>query len=389
LRVTYKRKSEYYSLKLYLTEDEFEKAMSKSPGKKLTNVRDEIDKERTKANNIIAEIPHFNFDEFRRRFRSESGKIDFFERMKIEIESLRKDGREKYAIGFETSLNSLKTFSGRESLLAEEIDVDFLKNYEKWMLLKGRSRTTIGIYLRNVRTVFNQEIEAKNISQSLYPFGKSKTKFKIPSGSGTKKFLEKEELKKLYQYNIIPKSSAHKFRDYWFFIYLCNGLNVKDMAMLRYKNLTDDKILFVREKTKNTTKEKEIRIEVPLIPEVSKIIETWGNEIANPDTFLFPILNEGLSPRQIVRRVEDTVSHINKTMQQIAEKSGIEKNVTTYVARHSFATMLKREGFSTEFIQEALGHTDVRTTRSYLGSFGSDIKQKAANSLLSFNNSNI
>lgn len=250
LRITFKRKSEYYSLKLYLTEDEFEKAMSKSPGKKLTDVRAEIDKERTKANNIIAEIPLFNFDEFRRRFRSESGKIDFFERMKLEIESLRKDGREKYAIGFETSLNSLKAFSGKEKLMAEEVDVDFLKNYEKWMLLKGRSRTTIGIYLRNVRTVFNQEVEAKNISQTLYPFGKSKNKFKIPSGSGTKKFLEKEELKKLYNFRTIPGSTIDKYRDYWFFIYLCNGLNVKDMAMLRYKNISDDKLLFVREKTK-------------------------------------------------------------------------------------------------------------------------------------------
>ncbi len=384
LRVTHNRKSQYISLKLYLTQDEFEKAMSQKPGKNLLKVRNIIDEERTKAINIINEMSKFTFSEFKRRFQSDTGKIDFFERMRIEAENLREEGREKYAIGFDTSLNSLKMYSGKEVLMAEDIDADFLNKYEQWMLQRGRSKTTIGIYLRNVRTVFNQEIEAKNISPDLYPFGKSKAKFKIPSGSGTKKFLEKDELKKLYQHKVTLGSNAHRFRDYWFFIYLCNGLNVKDMGMLKYKNITNDKIIFVREKTKNTTKGNEIKIEVPLLPEAIEIIERWGNKYINPDTFLFPILNEGLSPRQVVRRIEDAVSDINKAMQEIAKSAGVNKNVTTYVARHTFATMLKREGFSTEFIQEALGHTDVRTTRSYLGSFDSGIKQKAAKSLLSF-----
>lgn len=384
LRVTYNRKSQYISLKLYLTPEEFEKAMSQKPGKNLLKVRKTIDEERTKAINIISEMPKFTFDEFKRRFGSATGKIDFFERMRIEAENLRKEGREKYAIGFETSLNSLIKYSGKEVLMAENINADFLNKYEQWMLQQGRSKTTIGIYLRNVRTVFNQEIEAKNISSDLYPFGKSKAKFKIPAGTGTKKFLEKDELKKLYQHKVIPGSPAHRFRDYWFFIYLCNGLNVKDMGMLRYKNVIDEKILFVREKTKNTTKGNEIKIEVPLLPEAKEIINKWGNNCIDSNTFIFPILKEALTPRQVVRRIEDTVSDINTTMQKIAKEAGVNKNVTTYVARHTFATMLKREGFSTEFIQEALGHTDVRTTRSYLGSFDSGTKQKAAKSLLAF-----
>lgn len=388
LRITYNRRSEYYSLRIYLTEEEFEKAMSIKPGRKLAEVRSSIDAERIKAEEIIREMPVFNFEEFKLRYKSDTGKVDFFQRMKIKTENLRKEGREKYAISFETTLNSLVAFCQKEVLMTEEIDVDFLKSYENWMIQKGKSKATIGIYLRNVRTVFNQEIDSKNISPQLYPFGKSKSKYKIPSGSGIKKFLEKEELKKLYQFQVTPGTLQQKYRDYWFFIYLCNGLNVKDMAMLKYKNLEGERVLFVREKTKNSTRDKEILIEAPLVGEAKQIIERWGNKPLSPDAYIFPVLKEGLTPRQIIRRVEDTVSKINTTMQLIAEQVGVSKNVTTYVARHTFATMLKREGFSIEFIQEALGHTDARTTRSYLGSFSSAAKTKAAEKLLTFDNEN-
>lgn len=386
LRITHNRKSEYFSLKIYLTDDEFEQVMSIKPGRALVKVRNLIDAERLRAEEIINDMAVFNFLEFKLRYKSDTGKVDFFKRMGLQIENLRSEGREKYAISFDTTLNSIKAFWNKDTLMIEDIDLNFLKKYEKWMLDNGKSKTTLGIYLRNVRTIFNQEIAAKNVSAELYPFGKSKSKFKIPSGSGIKKFLEKEEIKLLYYYELEQESNAQRYRDYWFFIYLCNGLNVKDMAMLKYKNIDAGRILFVREKTKNTTRDHEVLIEVPIINEVSNIITRWGNKHTSSETYIFPILKEGLSPRQVIRRVEDTVSNINATMKIIAEKTGVTKNVTTYVARHTFATMLKREGFSVEFIQEALGHTDARTTRSYLGSFGSEVKSKAAEKLLSFNN---
>ena len=63
---------------------------------------------------------------------------------------------------------------------------------------------------------------------------------------------------------------------------------------------------------------------------------------------------------------------------------GIKKKATTYVARHTFSTILKRSGASTEQIQEALGHTDMKTTESYLGSFDKETKKQLASPLTSF-----
>ena len=78
------------------------------------------------------------------------------------------------------------------------------------------------------------------------------------------------------------------------------------------------------------------------------------------------------------------VRSVNDWMAKIRKKLSIEKKITTYVARHTFSTVLKRSGASTEYIQEALGHTDIKTTESYLDSFGKEIKKEFSNKLTSF-----
>jgi integrase/recombinase XerD len=71
-------------------------------------------------------------------------------------------------------------------------------------------------------------------------------------------------------------------------------------------------------------------------------------------------------------------------MGKIRKKLGIEKKVTTYVARHTFSTVMKRSGASTEFIQEALGHTNIKTTENYLDSFEKEVKKEFASKLVPF-----
>jgi len=66
---------------------------------------------------------------------------------------------------------------------------------------------------------------------------------------------------------------------------------------------------------------------------------------------------------------------INYWMKEILPNLGIDKKATTYVARHTFSTVLKRSGASIEFIQEAMGHTDIKTTESYLDSFDKETKE--------------
>ncbi len=82
--------------------------------------------------------------------------------------------------------------------------------------------------------------------------------------------------------------------------------------------------------------------------------------------------------------IELFIASINDWMRKIRKKLGIEKNITTYVARHTFSTVMKRSGASTEFIQEALGHTNIKTTESYLDSFEKEVKKEFAGKLIAF-----
>jgi site-specific recombinase XerD len=90
----------------------------------------------------------------------------------------------------------------------------------------------------------------------------------------------------------------------------------------------------------------------------------------------------GNTPEQEYKRIQQTVKSINHYIGKIAESLGIEANITTYVARHSFATVLKRSGVSIEFISESLGHSDLKTTENYLANFELDKKLEIAQNLI-------
>jgi integrase len=113
-------------------------------------------------------------------------------------------------------------------------------------------------------------------------------------------------------------------------------------------------------------------------------IEEWGNKDKNPENFIFPILHEGITPLRLYDVVQNFIGTINKWMEIIGGKLGIDKKLTTIVSRHSFSTVMKNSGASTEFIQEALGHTDKRTMENYLDSFEKEIKKEFAAKLVPF-----
>jgi site-specific recombinase XerD len=67
--------------------------------------------------------------------------------------------------------------------------------------------------------------------------------------------------------------------------------------------------------------------------------------------------------------IHQVIKMTNKYMKRIGEKLGIEGDLNTYAARHSFATILLQSDAPVAFISQALGHTNLKTTQSYLGSF--------------------
>jgi integrase/recombinase XerD len=276
------------------------------------------------------------------------------------------------------SAKSIEKFTDKD-LKFSEITKDWLTRYEANLLENGKSYTTISMHIRALQAIVNEGKEQGIITPAQYPFGKGK--YEIPTGVGRKMALTLAQINEVLKYTLLSETEK-RCRDLWFFSYLCNGINMNDLLRLKYANIYEGEIRFYRQKTIKKTKEKR-DIAAILLPEVKQIIDKWGNPDRKPENFIFPFLSEGLTPVDEKRIVKNVTRLINKKMGEIG-KALEYGNISTYTARHSFATVLKRSGANIAFISESLGHTDLKTTENYLASFEKEERIKNAALLTNF-----
>lgn len=164
-------------------------------------------------------------------------------------------------------------------------------------------------------------------------------------------------------------------KDIFIFSYLCGGINFTDIANLTKDNIIEGKRLhYIRQKTGKL-------IKLGLSEEALQIIRRYAVESKG---YLFPILNAQLhkTPLQKQNRIHKMLGKVNKNLKLLAAQFGVEANLTTYVARHSFASVLKKSGVNIALISEALGHSDLTTTQIYLDSFDNEQIDAAMKNLL-------
>ena len=263
----------------------------------------------------------------------------------------------------------------------------FLRDYEKWMLKYGKapqkkdnpetpaSVTTVAIYCRNVRTIFNEAIEAGVVMAKDYPFRKGG--FRIPKANNKKKALGEDIITSVLEFPCEPGSTREMARDLWIFSYLSNGLNFTDICHIKRSevNLSSGSIEIYRSKTKETKREDMTKIAIMLSDETLAVIEKWGSSDTSKGAYLFPFINDSMSPERKKAAIKQVIKNTNYHLNKISESLGIEVPINTYEARHTFATALLRSEAPLAFISQSLGHSSISTTQSYLGSF-EDTKTK-------------
>lgn len=208
-------------------------------------------------------------------------------------------------------------------------------------------------------------------------------KYRIPITRNIKKALNLNHIEQIYYYEPTCERER-RARDYWLFCFFANGINPKDVALLKYKNIEGEFMVFERAKTESATRTDPKPISVYISEDIVAIIERWGNKDKNTENFIFPILYHGLTPLREYELIEFFVRNINDWMAKICKKLQIDKKTTTIASRHSFSSILKNAGASTAFIQEALGHANKKTTENYLDSFEKEVKKEFAAKLVSF-----
>jgi integrase len=381
-RITYNRKQYYISSGIDLTEEEWTEILAESRKKSNLKVRGLLntgfDRVERAIEDLFKQDNTFSFNLVLKFYKRGNKKTlsEFFERKILELEARGQVGS---AEAYTSTMKSIFDFVRQKVLLPIDITPDFLKTYEQWMLYNKKSYASIGIYLRQLRAILNiarRDLELNDLS---YPFGKGK--YEIPNCQGVKKALTLKQIKDVISYKAPKNSKAEMYRDLWFFSYLCNGMNVHDICKLKYSNIKDGEIVFIRNKTSRTSKTKKL-ISVPLLKETKSIINKWGND-EDPDNYIFPFLTDDMKISEEKAKVKIVTKSINTCLHRIGIKNKIGK-ITTYSARHSYASVLKRSGANLAYISDSLGHSDLKTTEAYLASFEKDQRRKNAMLLTKF-----
>ena len=275
----------------------------------------------------------------------------------LQIQRLEVTKRLRYAEMHELVKKSLIKFNKHLDIYFSDIDVTWLKNYETWLRANNLKENTIGIRFRTLRALFNIAIEEKIVKKDYYPFDDYKV-------SKLKQMTAKRAIRKDSIIDVLNYKSKTDYErlsiDLFTFSYLTAGINFVDMSNLKHDNVIDNRLSYIRKKTKKV-------ITVPLQAKAIELINKYADK-DNP--YLFPILSKfHKTEQQKANRVHKVISKVNKCLKEIGKELNIPIDLTTYVARHSFATVLKRSGVSTSIISESLGHSSEKITQIYLDSF--------------------
>lgn len=385
----YPRKQKLYQTDFKFSEKEFESIWeTQKPRNEVKPVRAEIQSVLDKAEKTAKELETFTFEKFERLLFQKAGEPEnvFFQYDEA-IKQYKLNKQIGTASNYDLSQKSIKKFLKNktsqepEILRFREINVQWLNDFENYMTTNDKSQTTTGMYLRTLRTIFNTAISNGVIKQSLYPFGRGK--YEIPESKAVKKALSRNQLKQLFEAE--PQTPEQtKAKDFFFFLFNTAGMNVKDLARLRYSDLKGDTLDYLREKTKRTSKTKQTNVVVYLNNYAKEFITKYGNSDTTPQNYIFDIYKPEMDELQQFKESQNFTRAINTAIKKLAEENGLPGEISTYYSRHTFATLAIRSGASLEQVSEALNHKSLATTKGYFAGFESDAMRELTANLMNF-----
>jgi len=358
-----------YGTKQHASINDFIKITNGHPRGTAADIKIEVLALLERAYKIIQSTDPFSFTKFNEVYlnKQNNDKHNIYNWYDDKIKVLKANGQLGTASTYEYSKKSLQNFTKTETLVFDKITPIFLEKYESQM----SNPTTVGIYLRPLRHIFNLALDHPSNFISNYPFKRKShetNKYKIPTPRNIKKALTKVEIKSIYEYKSTEGSPEAYYKDIWLFSYFANGINMKDICKLKYKNIKGASIEFRRAKTERSNKNAK-PITIVLTDDLNRIINEYGTKPVVKENYIFTFLKSKMNNEEEMAAIKQATKQTNKYIKRIAKNLKIEDEVSTYTARHSFATILKNAGVAPSFIGESMGHSSLKTTENYLGSF--------------------
>lgn len=293
------------------------------------------------------------------RFASTQTTIYVLDYIDKEITSLTAKGKHSTARNYRSCRNSLAEFLQDRDMTFDELTETVVTDYEAWLKGKGLKRNASSSYLRTLQSIYNKVSKQGLIQSSGNPFrevytGVDKTR---------KRAVEERVVARLKAMDLTDAPSLAKARDLFLFSYCTRGMSFVDMAYLTRKQLVNGTIQYKRRKTGQPLS---VRIE----PYVQAIIERYQETVHNG--YILPIIHSD-DEKTAYRQYQTALRYYNKKLKELSVLLGDGISLTSYTARHSWATTAHRHNTPLTVISDCLGHHSERTTQIYLDSINEDV----------------
>lgn len=267
--------------------------------------------------------------------------------------TLKKDGT---AAAYKSTRSSLGKFLNNSNIRMSEIDLRFIRRYEDFLHNSGVTDNTVSYYLRNLRTLYNQAMTDGYLPQGEYPFIKAQTR----PAKTVKRALVRKDLQTLANLELEDTPKLNFARDLYLFSFYAQGMAFVDIVLLKKSDICNGVLAYSRHKSKQL-------IRIAVTPQMKEVMDKYATE----GEYVFPIINDKDSSEYKQYRL--ALARINRYLKKIAAMVEIETSLTTYTARHTWATLARDCGAPVSVISAGLGHTSEETTRIYLKEF--DVSQ--------------
>ena len=321
-----------------------------------------IQKKQIEADKVIIDLDekgeHYTVDDIVDRLKPAVSNVTVFTYAESLVKRLEKSGKIGNANVYEATLAAFKKYRKDVDLTFHQLTYRVIKDFEESLLENSKRLNSISVYLRTLRAIYNQAIKDKVAQEKDYPF----KDLKIRQETTVKRAISKDDIAKIRKLELVPKSELDKARDYFLFSFNMRGMSFVDIAFLRNCDIVNGRVLYTRKKTGQ-------KFSIKLTEEAKAIIDKY-HYTDEPQGFVFQIIDrkgsEYLDYRNALRLT-------NKKLKTIGEDAGCSIKISTYVSRHSWATIAKRSGIPTAVISEGMGHNSEKTTQIYLDSFENEV----------------
>lgn len=305
-------------------------------------------------------ISHINQKEIKERAKV---KPDIFIYGKEHIAKLQSAGNIGNSIAYSCALNKLKSYVEKDNLPFEAITYKFLENFNSSMLADGIKVNSISLYFRTIRALFNKAIKDGTLEAKFYPF----TGFKIRTEKTISRALTRPEVAKIASMKLTANTPIWHQRNLFLLSFCFIGINLADLLTLIRENFVDGRIIFRRKKTHKVYS---IRVQ----EKAKEILNNYFTSLPdNSKDFLLPFVVQKNNPIQLKKDIQQAIKNCNDYLAKISTQCKIDKSVTSYYARYSWANIARALGYSKDLIAEALGHEyGNKVTGIYLDNYDND-----------------